>query len=713
MDSTHLAHIPSCCIKPIGRPDATPLPVKEVAISSVINQDIASVSISQTFLNDGPDPIEVEYLFPIPNSSSLSSLKIFFQDQVIEAQVKDLEEAKQQYSDAIASGDDAFLAQISDQDDIATLQIGVIRPQDEVKVELVYATELSFESGRWKFHIPVVFIPRYGSNEGSVRSAEQKWAFTSELHTSSPARDVRVNLENAEVAQVSDNLVRIASSGNAIPQTDFAISYTTDLVSLPLTLVQRDPKTNALGIHFSFQPPTSEASLEDFEPSGEFILVLDRSGSMQGGAIETAKQAVQLFIKSLPERSLFNIVSFGSRHSLMFQESQPYSSDNIDNALDQLRKFRADLGGTEIFAPLHQILTSEPKSSFPRYVFVVTDGAVSNVRQIVEFVELNHKSTRVSTIGIGSGASTELIEEVARAGRGSSTHILEVGNIKEGVLSSLERALKPSLNDVTVEWQSGQVIAQHPVKPFYAFNGDRVAFNAIVQDTGAPLAFKVSFTDSLTDERKHFEFENDLSNVSAGVEAIALAVKGAVGTSDEVRLAVMFQILTKKAGLVATIRREGQGVSQETKLVKVSLQVKPQYVPSQQASSGIQLRSLRMRKAEAFSDTRADEQEIPESIERVSVNVSETLINLQSPDGSWTSSDELSNILSTFSVDLSAARAKHPEWSDEILATSIVVAVLAEKLSEFVGTWKLASTKGVRWLKKQGVLKLTLLELVA
>mmetsp|Transcript_26092 Transcript_26092/g.46343 ORF Transcript_26092/g.46343 Transcript_26092/m.46343 type:complete len:435 (+) Transcript_26092:2027-3331(+) len=434
---------------------------------------------------------------------------------------------------------------------------------------------------------------------------------------------------------------------------------------------------------------------------------------MQGGAIETAKQAVQLFIKSLPERSLFNIVSFGSRHSLMFQESQPYSSDNIDNALDQLRKFRADLGGTEIFAPLHQILTSEPKSSFPRYVFVVTDGAVSNVRQIVEFVELNHKSTRVSTIGIGSGASTELIEEVARAGRGSSTHILEVGNIKEGVLSSLERALKPSLNDVTVEWQSGQVIAQHPVKPFYAFNGDRVAFNAIVQDTGAPLAFKVSFTDSLTDERKHFEFENDLSNVSAGVEAIALAVKGAVGTSDEVRLAVMFQILTKKAGLVATIRREGQGVSQETKLVKVSLQVKPQYVPSQQASSGIQLRSLRMRKAEAFSDTRADEQEIPESIERVSVNVSETLINLQSPDGSWTSSDELSNILSTFSVDLSAARAKHPEWSDEILATSIVVAVLAEKLSEFVGTWKLASTKGVRWLKKQGVLKLTLLELVA
>mmetsp|Transcript_26092 Transcript_26092/g.46351 ORF Transcript_26092/g.46351 Transcript_26092/m.46351 type:complete len:81 (+) Transcript_26092:1267-1509(+) len=59
-----------------SNPSATPLPVIENSISSVINQDIASVAISQTFFNDGEEPIEVEYLFP------------FYRDQVIEAQAR-------------------------------------------------------------------------------------------------------------------------------------------------------------------------------------------------------------------------------------------------------------------------------------------------------------------------------------------------------------------------------------------------------------------------------------------------------------------------------------------------------------------------------------------------------------------------------------------------------------------------------------------------
>ena len=54
------------------------------------------------------------------------------------------------------------------------------------------------------------------------------------------------------------------------------------------------------------------------EAKGEFIFLLDRSGSMGGGNIQKAKQALIYFLKSLPQDSFFNVVSFGSTWRQMF-----------------------------------------------------------------------------------------------------------------------------------------------------------------------------------------------------------------------------------------------------------------------------------------------------------------------------------------------------------------------------------------------------------
>ena len=103
------------------------------------------------------------------------------------------------------------------------------------------------------------------------------------------------------------------------------------------------------------EPVAEEDPTETEEPLGEYIFVLDRSGSMMGDRIALAKDAAMFFLKSLPSTSKFNIVSFGSQFTSMFPESVDYNDETMSEALKEIRFFDANLGGTEILTPLKHI----------------------------------------------------------------------------------------------------------------------------------------------------------------------------------------------------------------------------------------------------------------------------------------------------------------------------------------------------------------------
>lgn len=60
-----------------------------------------------------------------------------------------------------------------------------------------------------------------------------------------------------------------------------------------------------------------EERKEEAEVKKEFIFLIDRSGSMYE-TIKLARQALVLFLHSLPANSQFNVCSYGSNFEFMF-----------------------------------------------------------------------------------------------------------------------------------------------------------------------------------------------------------------------------------------------------------------------------------------------------------------------------------------------------------------------------------------------------------
>lgn len=59
-----------------------------------------------------------------------------------------------------------------------------------------------------------------------------------------------------------------------------------------------------------------------------FIFIVDRSGSMGTKKMEMTKEALKLFIQSLPPGCMFEIISFGSQYEVLSPQRKGFSNDD-------------------------------------------------------------------------------------------------------------------------------------------------------------------------------------------------------------------------------------------------------------------------------------------------------------------------------------------------------------------------------------------------
>lgn len=237
---------------------------------------------------------------------------------------------------------------------------------------------------------------------------------------------------------------------------------------------------------------------EEEEAEGEYVFVIDRSGSMAGASILQAREALALCVSALPLGARFQIVGFGSSHAALFPDGPAaYDDARKAEALAHCRGLAADMGGTEILPALQAVASAaatkaqaKAPGGRPRQVFVVTDGQVSNTAGVLAFVRDDHRraGTRYFGLGIGAGASRALVKGIAEAGAGTSAFVVDGERLQRKVMAQMNRALEPGLTDVRVALSPPLRLLEagggfSPKEPRPLFTGSRLLYYGALDPT--------------------------------------------------------------------------------------------------------------------------------------------------------------------------------------------------------------------------------------
>jgi Ca-activated chloride channel family protein len=191
------------------------------------------------------------------------------------------------------------------------------------------------------------------------------------------------------------------------------------------------------------------------------LYLIDVSGSMAGTSITQARAALLQALDRLGPNDRFGILAFNHQYYEFAPEPLTASSDNIAAARHFVQHLEAG-GGTEMLPALLHVMTKPETSGYLRNIVLLTDGDLGNEEQIFSALRANLGGARLYTVAIGSAPNFFLASKMAQFGRGTFTHIADIGEVGQQMGHLLETIESPVLTDVKLTFEGVEVTEVYP-----------------------------------------------------------------------------------------------------------------------------------------------------------------------------------------------------------------------------------------------------------
>lgn len=450
-------------------------PLKETNVSVNINGIFAETFVTQTYSNEGQEPINATYVFPASSRVTIHGMKMEIGDEIITAKIKEKEEARHDYEQAKSEGKSASLLE-QQRPNVFTMDVANVMPGDIIRIELHYTEMITPTDGIYQFVFPTVAGPRYTSPsvpkslkaETWIASPflrlgdtpREKYNINVNLSAGVPITDLQCGSHKIDVAWDNQTSARISLSNpeEFAGNRDFILDYklTGTEISSGLMLGTGESENFFL---LMVQPP--ERYTPETIPPREYIFILDVSGSMYGFPLDTSKELIRNLAGSLRESDRFNVILFSDSLIQMSPESVPATAENVQKAFALIDNEEGG-GGTELAPALETALAIPASPGSARSVIAITDGYISGEREIFDIIGRNICTTNFFSFGIGSSVNRYLIDGIAKTGLGESFVVTDPSEAAATADRFRTYIQSPVLTDVQVTYDGFDVYDIEP-----------------------------------------------------------------------------------------------------------------------------------------------------------------------------------------------------------------------------------------------------------
>jgi len=421
--------------------------------------------VHHVFRSDATTPVEAVYAFALPRDATLRRFLLSGEGFRVRSELRPTEDAVHEYERGLERGSLAALARTY-RDGVVNLTLGNLRPRETVRVllEILVGVEAHDDGYRFRFPFTLspVYHPRARTIEASPGQGEMElpedefgdvllpayvrdasalhavgfdlrveWA-GAVLETGSPSHAVRVRQQNGGAR------VFLAADKSA-PDRDLVLDVGGKGVN-PAMFAGADAEGKQ---RFSAFLPSTSFGRGSAAPR-QVVIVVDRSGSMEGAPIEQARRSVEACLAVLTESDRFGLVAFDDQVEFFNKHLVEGTRKNRDAAHKFLQKIDAR-GGTELTQGLRaasKLLASGGD------VFLLTDGQVGGTEDIIS--PAAQTGIRVHCLGIGAASQDRFLAQLARSTGGVSRFLTPRERVDVAAVDLFAATGRPVASEIDV-----------------------------------------------------------------------------------------------------------------------------------------------------------------------------------------------------------------------------------------------------------------------